>query len=140
MTRLCGHGNVVGTRKSSLFVGLLATDSMIFRYTALMRSTTDDTFHSDVLSSENPVIVDFWAPWCGPCRMVAPVLDQIENELDGKVSVVKLNVDENPEVSNRYSVRSIPLITMFKNGEPVAQVVGAKTKSAMLREFAPHVA
>ncbi len=103
-----------------------------------MNPVTDSTFEADVLKSPKPVIVDFWAPWCGPCRMVSPVLEQIGEEHASEVKVVKVNVDENPEVARRYSVMSIPMITMFKGGEPVAQVIGARTKSYILKEVEEH--
>jgi thioredoxin 1 len=92
---------------------------------------TDANFDQDVLGSSEPVVVDFWAEWCGPCRMISPALEEIAIELDGKVKIAKLNVDENPETSIKYGVRSIPTLIMFKNGEPVSMQVGAKPKSAL---------
>ena len=94
-------------------------------------NVTDANFDNDVLGSSEPVVVDFWAEWCGPCRMISPALEEIATELDGKVKIVKLNVDENPETSIKYGVRSIPTLIMFKNGEPVSMQVGAKPKSAL---------
>ncbi|MGL4813554.1 MAG: thioredoxin TrxA [Beijerinckiaceae bacterium] len=90
--------------------------------------TTDATFEADVLKSDTPVVVDFWAEWCGPCRMIAPALDEISKEMDGKVKVVKLNVDENPGVAAKYGIRSIPTLMVFKGGQLASQKVGAASK------------
>lgn len=92
---------------------------------------TDASFEQDVLNSEIPVLVDFWAPWCGPCRMVAPVVDEIAEQYDGKVKVVKLNTDENPGIAGQYNIRSIPTLMIFKNGQRVEQVVGAVPKATL---------
>ena len=97
---------------------------------------TDETFENEVLKSEKPVVVDYWAEWCGPCRMVAPVLEQIAAEHADKIEVVKLNIDENPAVAQRYGIMAIPTMNVFSGGEVVKQIVGAKPKSAMLRELA----
>ena len=97
---------------------------------------TDETFENEVLKSEKPVVVDYWAEWCGPCRMVAPVLEQIAGEHADKIEVVKLNIDENPAVAQRYGIMAIPTMNVFSGGEVVKQIVGAKPKSAMLRELA----
>ncbi|MFO7323751.1 MAG: thioredoxin [Chloroflexota bacterium] len=86
---------------------------------------TDTTFHREVLSSDLPVLVDFWAPWCGPCHMVAPVLDRVAQKYAGRIKVAKLNVDENPATASRYRAMSIPMLLMFRNGEPVGKLVGA---------------
>ena len=91
--------------------------------------TTDSTFKSDVIDSATPVVVDFWAEWCGPCRMIAPALDELSKELEGKVKIVKLNVDENPGVAGQLGIRSIPTLMVFKNGQVAAQKVGAASKS-----------
>lgn len=91
--------------------------------------TTDSTFKTDVIDSATPVVVDFWAEWCGPCRMIAPALDEISKELEGKVKIVKLNVDENPGVAGQLGIRSIPTLMVFKNGQVAAQKVGAASKS-----------
>jgi thioredoxin 1 len=100
---------------------------------------TDATFDEAVLASETPVLVDFWATWCGPCRMIAPVLDQIAKEHAGKLKIAKLDYDSNPNVPSRYGVLGLPTLLLFKNGEPVQQIVGAKPKRALLKEIQPHV-
>ena len=92
---------------------------------------TDNTFDKDVLGADGPVVVDFWAEWCGPCRMIAPALEEIQKEMDGKVTIAKLNVDENPNIAVRYGVRSIPTLILFKDGEPAAIQVGAAPKNRL---------
>jgi thioredoxin 1 len=92
---------------------------------------TDASFDSDVLGSSDPVVVDFWAEWCGPCRLISPALEEIATELGGQVKIAKLNIDENPDVTVRYGVRSIPTLIMFKNGEPTAVQVGAAPKGRL---------
>ena len=92
---------------------------------------TETTFDEEVLGSEKPVIVDFWAQWCGPCHMVAPVLDQIVEERGGEVRLVKVNIDEQPAIAQRYAVMSIPTMILFRDGEAVAGTLGAQPKSAL---------
>lgn len=92
---------------------------------------TDASFKQEVLESELPVLVDFWAPWCGPCRMVAPVVDEISEQYQGQVKVVKINTDENPSVASQYGIRSIPTLMIFKGGQRVDMVVGAVPKTTL---------
>jgi thioredoxin 1 len=103
------------------------------------KTVTDATFDTEVLKSEKPVVVDYWAEWCGPCRMVAPVLEEIAAEHADKIDVVKLNIDENPEVAQRYGILQIPTLNVFSGGEVVKQVIGAKPKSALLRDLAEFI-
>jgi thioredoxin 1 len=103
------------------------------------RAVTDATFDVEVLQNSKPVIVDYWAEWCGPCRQVAPVLEEIANEYSDKIDVVKLNIDENPTVSTRYKIMAIPTMSVFKDGEVVKQILGAKPKAALLRELADYI-
>ena len=95
------------------------------------KTVTDASFATDVLGAPGPVLVDFWAEWCGPCRMIAPALEEISRELDGKVTVAKLNIDDNPEAPAKYGVRGIPTMILFKDGQPAATKVGAAPKSAL---------
>ncbi|MFN8187573.1 MAG: thioredoxin [Gaiellales bacterium] len=97
----------------------------------MAQAVTTATFDTEVLGSDEPVIVDFWAEWCGPCRAVAPVLDKIAEERTGEVRVVKVNIDEEPELAQRYGIMSIPTIVLFKGGEPAAAAVGAQPKSML---------
>ena len=104
------------------------------------RSVTDASFDTEVLKSSKPVLVDFWAEWCGPCRAVGPVLDQILSENGEKLDIVKLNVDENPQTAMTYKITSIPAMIVFQNGEAVKTIVGAKPKPALEHDLAAFIA
>jgi len=101
---------------------------------------TDETFEAEVLKSDKPVLVDFWAEWCGPCRMIAPSVKAIAEEYGDRLKVAKVDTDENPAVPGRYGIVGIPTLMLFKGGEPVARIVGAKPKAALLAEIQPHLA
>ncbi|HEY2304708.1 MAG TPA: thioredoxin [Streptosporangiaceae bacterium] len=103
------------------------------------KKVTDESFEADVLKNDKPVLVDYWAEWCGPCKMVAPVLEAIAAEHGDKLDIVKLNVDENPKVTQKYGILNIPTLGVFKNGEVVKELVGARSKSALLRELADFI-
>jgi thioredoxin 1 len=98
---------------------------------AATKAVTDASFETDVLKSSGPVLVDFWAEWCGPCKMIGPMLEEIASEMQGKVTVAKMNLDENPMTPTKYGIRSIPTLMMFKNGQLTATKVGALPKQAL---------
>ncbi|MGH3978247.1 MAG: thioredoxin [Pseudonocardiaceae bacterium] len=102
-------------------------------------TVTDQTFSDDVLGSEKPVLVDFWATWCGPCKMVAPVLEEIATENADRITVAKLDVDANPSTPRDYQIMSIPTMILFSGGKPVKQIVGAKAKAALLADLADYL-
>jgi len=100
---------------------------------------TDSTFDEMVIASERPVLVDFWAEWCGPCKMIAPVLEEIANDLDGKLTIGKLDVDENQNTAMAYGIFSIPTLLLFKDGEPVERIVGFQPKAQLLGKIQKHL-
>ncbi|MFW7354536.1 MAG: thioredoxin [Brucella sp.] len=103
------------------------------------RSTTTINFEADVIRSKTPVLVDFWAPWCPPCRAIAPSLEEISDELEGKLQVIKVAIDQNPELAQRFGVRSIPTLKVFVNGQVAKEIVGAMPKQALQAQIAPFV-
>ncbi len=104
-----------------------------------VQTLTDGNFYQSVIKAAQPVLVDFWAEWCGPCRRLAPTVDELATDYDGKVVVGKLNVDDNPNVASRYSIRGIPTLLLFKGGEIVEQVVGLADKTALKKLLDKHV-
>jgi thioredoxin 1 len=103
------------------------------------KPVTDETFETEVLQSGKTVLVDYWAEWCGPCKMIAPILDAIAEEHGDKLDIVKLNVDENPQVTQKYNILNIPTLGVFSGGQVVKELVGARSKSALLRELADYL-
>ena len=105
-----------------------------------IQTLTSSTFDETVKAATEPVIVDFWAEWCGPCKMISPILEEIASEQNGKVRVAKLNVDDNPDVTRRFEVMSIPTLIVFQDGQPVKRLIGAKGKGQLLQELSDFVA
>ncbi len=101
---------------------------------------TDDDFEEEVLKSSVPVLTDFWAGWCGPCLQIAPILEQIAEEYEGRLKVAKLEVDRNPEIAARYSIQGIPTMIIFKDGQPIETLIGFMPKEELLRKLEPHLA
>jgi thioredoxin 1 len=99
------------------------------------KEVTDATFEQEVLKASVPVMVDFWAPWCGPCHMVSPIVEELADEYEGKVNFFKLNTDDNPVISSRYDIRAIPTLLVFKGGQPIGQIIGFRPKSDLRRRL-----
>ena len=101
---------------------------------------TDDNFETEVLQSNEPVLIDFWAVWCGPCRMIAPIIEELASEYSGKAVIGKVDVDENPEISMNFGIRSVPTLMIFKGGQVVDQIIGAVSKDRIVAKLQPHLA
>ncbi|MFA5565033.1 MAG: thioredoxin [Acidimicrobiia bacterium] len=106
---------------------------------AYISNLTESTFDEEIGAADEPVLVDFWAEWCGPCKVVAPILEEIAEEQPEKIRVAKLNVDDHPGIARRYEVMSIPTMILFKDGQPAHRIVGAKPKTQLLNELNPHL-
>jgi thioredoxin 1 len=105
----------------------------------MAHNVTDATFSTEVEQKEGLTLVDFWAPWCGPCRMLAPILDELDQEWQGKVKIVKLNVDENPDTAARFEIMSIPTLLLFQNGQPVEKIVGLQSKQQLIQQLSSYL-
>ena len=123
-----GTNFLIATEQKKQYI----TDSNNFKGEAMALAITEQNFKTEVLESSIPVLVDFWASWCGPCQMMGPVVDQLSNELEGKVKVCKVNVDENPNLAQKYDVMSIPNFILFKNGAVAGQQIGGVPKETLL--------
>jgi thioredoxin len=117
----------------------LMIDQGVYQMSGNLFEFTDNNFDSEALKADKPVLVDFWAPWCAPCRMVGPIIEELATSYTGKVKIGKLNTDDNPNIASRYGIMSIPTILLFKNGEIVDRVVGAVPKKDFERMLSPHV-
>ncbi|ABX09060.1 Thiol-disulfide isomerase and thioredoxin [Prochlorococcus marinus str. MIT 9211] len=124
---------------SSAKYNYLILSNKFFKGMSSAAAVTDSSFEQEVLQSDVPVLVDFWAPWCGPCRMVAPIVDEISKDFEGKIKVCKLNTDENPNVASQYGIRSIPTLMIFKGGQKVDTVVGAVPKATLSGTISKHI-
>lgn len=129
----CGGGTPTSTSEST------STSTPTSGSTSGVNHVTDATFERDVLKADGPVLVDFWAPWCGPCRAMAPTVEEISRDYAGRVKVVKLNTDENPQSAQKYQIRGIPSLYLFKDGEVVEQVVGAVPKATLAAVLDKHL-
>jgi thioredoxin 1 len=134
-TRIFSADRLLSTARDASKFRLLAKEVRVMAAPAV----TDSSFKDDVLDSKIPVLVDFWAPWCGPCRLVGPVVDELAQQYEGKVKVVKLNTDDNPEVASQYAIRSIPTLMIFKGGRHVETVVGAVPKTTLCSTIEKHL-